>query len=191
MTDLSSAPSGGAPFGVRIGSPLRRHLKNAAPAKKSGVRPATEADIDQLLEMSRMLHAEGSYRDIPIFEPKLRAFLSFAMKDAEHALLVYEGRDGRLAGLMAGYVSAHFFSLEKSAYDLFIFVLPERRGSLVAYRLWSAFKQFAERSNARTMCFATIAGIAPERTAKFFTGLGMNQVGSLYLQTLNNRTPPA
>jgi hypothetical protein len=149
------------------------------------VRAATAADMEQLVEMSRLLHAEGSYRDIAIHEPKLRAFLAHAMTDAEHACFVYQDRSGRLTGFMAGYVAAHFFSLEKSAYDLFVFVRPERRGSLIAYRLWSAFKAFAEQAGARTLCFGTIAGIAPARTRKFFTGLGMTEVGSLYLETLN------
>jgi len=166
-----------------VASPLE------TPKPKAGVRPARAQDIEQLLEMSRALHAEGSYRDIPIFEPKLRAFLTHAMTDAEHACFVYEDRSGRLMGFMAGYVTAHFFSLEKSAYDLFVFVRPERRGSLIAYRLCSAFKAFAEQAGARTLCFGTIAGIAPQRTRKFFTGFGMTEVGSLYLQTLSKTAP--
>jgi GNAT superfamily N-acetyltransferase len=155
------------------------------------VRAATAADMEQLVEMSRLLHAEGSYRDIPIHEPKLRAFLAFAMKDPEHACFVYEDRDGQLAGMMAGYVTAHFFSLEKSAYDLFVFVQRERRGSLVAYRLCTAFEAFARRHDARTLCFGTIANIAHARTRKFYTGLGMSEAGSLYLQTLSSNAPGA
>lgn len=155
------------------------------------VRAATAADMEQLVEMSRLLHAEGSYRDIPIHEPKLRAFLAFAMKDPEHACFVYEDRDGQLAGMMAGYVTAHFFSLEKSAYDLFVFVRRERRGSLVAYRLCTAFEAFARRHDARTLCFGTIANIAHARTRKFYTGLGMSEAGSLYLQTLSSNAPGA
>jgi GNAT superfamily N-acetyltransferase len=158
---------------------------------RSRVRDATEADIDQLVEMSRMLHAEGSYRHLPIHEPKLRAFLAFAIRDPGHACFVYQDRDGQLAGMMAGYVAAHFFSLEKSAYDLFVFVRPARRGSLVAYRLCAAFEAFARRSNARTLCFGTIADIAHARTRKFYTGLGMSESGSLYLRTLSGHAPGA
>jgi N-acetylglutamate synthase-like GNAT family acetyltransferase len=164
-------------------------LPAATPKPKAGVRPARADDIEQLLEMSRALHAEGSYRDIPIFEPKLRAFLTHAMTDAEHACLVYERRDGRLDGFMIGYVTAHFFSLEKSAWDLCLFVRPARRGSIVAHRLVAAFKAFAARADARTVYFGTVAGIDPARTRKFFTGVGMTEVGALYLQTLSKAAP--
>jgi ribosomal protein S18 acetylase RimI-like enzyme len=163
---------------------MLQHSTQAEPGA-TRVRAAVAADMEQLVEMSRLLHAEGSYRDIPIYEPKLRAFLAHVMTDAGHACFVYEDRSGRLLGFMAGYIAAHFFSLEKGAYDLFVFVRPERRGSLIAYRLWSAFRAFAQRSNARTLCFATVAGIAPERTRKFYTGLGMTEVGSIYLETLS------
>jgi len=168
---------------------LQHSIQTQTKQGATRVRAATAADMEQLVEMSRLLHAEGSYRDIPIHEPKLRAFLTHAMTDPGHACFVYQDRSGRLLGFMAGYVAAHFFSLEKSAYDLFVFVRPERRGSLIAYRLWSAFRAFAQRSNARTLCFATVAGVAPERTRKFYTGLGMTEVGSIYLETLSAAAP--
>jgi GNAT superfamily N-acetyltransferase len=170
---------------------MTANVKPVVARGKSRVRDATAADIEQLVEMSRMLHAEGSHRDLPIHEPKLRAFLAFAIRDPGHACLVYEDRDGQLAGMMAGYVAAHFFSLEKCAYDLFVFVRPARRGSLVAYRLCAAFEAFARRSNARTLCFGTIANIAPARTRKFYTGLGMSESGSIYLRALSSHAPGA
>lgn len=161
------------------------------PTPKVGVRPAREGDIDEMVAMARLFHAASSLRDVPIVEPKLRAVMRHAITAEDHACLVYQRADGSLSGMMIGYVIPHFFSTELMASDLMVFVRPGARGSLAAARLWAAFREWAVAAGARTLCFGTIAGIAPERTRRFYTGLGMHEVGSLYLQPLNIATASA
>jgi hypothetical protein len=137
-----------------------------------------------MIAMSRVLHAASSLHDISICEPKLRALFRHAMTARDHTCLVYQRADGTLSGMLVGFVTQHFFSLELMASDLFVFVRPELRGGVAAARLWSAFRDWALANGAVTLCFGTIGGEAPERTRRFYTGLGMNEVGSLYLQPL-------
>lgn len=176
-TALSLRPTGGA--------------TRPRPGTKSHVRPATEADIDELIAMSRVLHAASSLRDISFCEPKLRALFRHAITARDHACLVYQRADRTLSGMLVGFVTQHFFSLELMASDLFVFVRPEARGGIAAARLWSAFREWAIAAGAVTLCFGTIGGEAPERTQRFYTGLGMREVGSLYLQPLNKSAASA
>jgi hypothetical protein len=164
----------------------RAAAANAKTPARSSVRKATEADIDAIMALLAVMLEESAYRAIPLHEEKLRAFLRFTSTDKNHACLVYQGRDGRIDGVILGFVTEHWFSLEKGVWDLALFVRPERRGSIAAARLWSAFKTWAQAAGAKTLCLGTVAGIAPERTRRFYTGLGMTEVGSLYLLDLNH-----
>ena len=148
------------------------------------MRRATEADIDEMVEMFHIQHAASALRDVPPHEPKLRDLLRHAMGSREYACFVYERPSGGLVGMMAGYVVPYFFSLEMAAADLFLFVRPEARGGIAAGRLWSAFRTWAREAGAGTLRLGT-SGEAPGRTRRFYTGLGMTEIGSVYLQSLN------
>jgi hypothetical protein len=162
-----------------------RRANLATARDNSRVRSATEADIDEMVEMLRIQHAASSLRDVSFHEPKVRALFRHAIAAPDHACLVYARAEDGLAGMMIGFVTQHFFSLETIASDLFVFVRPEARGSIAAARLWLAFRDWAQKSGARTLRAGTIGGEMPERTRRFYTGLELTEVGSIYLQTLN------
>ena len=165
---------------------------NLATARgNSRVRSATEADIDEMVAMLRIQHVSSSFCDISFCEPKVRALFRHALTNKDHVCLVYERAGGGLNGMLVGFVMQHFFSTELMASDLFVFVRPEARGGIAAARLWAAFKDWALGAGAVTLCFGTIGGEAPERTRRFYTGLGMTEVGSLYLQSLNKAASAA
>jgi hypothetical protein len=166
-------------------------VKSMVARGKSRVRPAAESDIDEMVAMLRIQHVSSSFRDISFHEPKVRALFRHAIAAGDHACLVYERAGGGLNGMLVGFVMQHFFSLETMASDLFVFVRPEARGSIAAARLWSAFRHWALAAGAVTLRFGTIGGEAPERTRRFYTGLGMTEVGSIYLQPLNKAASAA
>ena len=91
-----------------------------------------------------------------------------------------------------GFVGRHLIEeLLRRDGTIHVLVREGSRGSLAAARLWAAFREWAVAAGATTLCFGTIAGIAPERTRRFYTGLGMHEVGSLYLQPLNSTAASA
>lgn len=157
----------------------------AAPRRKqrakAGVRKATEADVEAIVALLRIMLKESKYSAVSLHEEKLRAFLRFVCTDKNHACLVYQSGDAQIEGVVLGFVAEHWFSSEKGVWDLALFVRPERRGGIAAGRLWSAFTAWAKEAGATTFCLGTVAGIAPERTRRFYTGMGMSEVGSLFL----------
>lgn len=149
-----------------------------------GVRAATAADDAELRLLLTGLHHESVYRVLSLSEPKLAQFLRDVRGRDDHVSLVYEGTDGTLDGCYIGQVSAHFFSNDLSAYDLIFYVRPERRGGIIAYRLWQAFRAWAKQRGARTIWPGVSTGIDPARAARFYRGLDLVEVGSVFFARL-------
>ena len=97
-----------------------------------------------------------------------------------------ESAMSQIDGVLLGYCESLWFSPQKGARDLAVYVRPERRGSLIAYRLWSQFKSWATAAGAQALWMGTGSGIAPQRSRKFYLGLGMREVGSLYRMKLGS-----
>ncbi len=151
----------------------------------SGVRKATEEDIPAILPMLRQLHLESVFRDVPLDETKLSKFLMQCLDRQNHAcVLLHESAPLQIGGILIGYCEPYWFSPQMGARDLVLYVRPERRGSLIAYRLWSKFKLWATEVGAHVLWMGTASGIAPQLSRKFYLGLGMQEVGSLYRMKL-------
>lgn len=149
------------------------------------VRLATEGDIGELVAMLGGLHTESIYRDVPLSNDKLAGFLASAIADPKRCVFVYVGKDGRIDGVIVGLVTDYFFSDDLAAYETTVYVRPERRGSMAAYRLWSAFKTWAREQGARHVWPGISSGITTSRTAKFYRGMGLEAVGSVFFGRLD------
>jgi hypothetical protein len=150
-----------------------------------GIRRATIGDFDDLLLSLNRLHQESVFRNIPINGNKLKSFVTSFIADPRSICIVYESVACKIDGMLLGYVKPYFFSDELGAWDIALYVRPERRGSMIAFKLWREFKARSTELGARVLWSGTSAGIAPARTRKFFTGLGMAEVGSLYRLSLD------
>jgi GNAT superfamily N-acetyltransferase len=151
----------------------------------SGIRRATPNDLHRLLTLLKDLHAESVFRNIPIDENRLKSFASTCIANPSHIWVVYENAGAQIDGFLLGYVTQYYFSTELGAWDIALYVRPERRGSTIAFRLWRAFKARAAELGARTMWLGSSAGITPALTHKFYTGLGMAESGTLYRLSIN------
>ncbi|SRR5579871_964874 len=143
-------------------------------------RRAVESDLPVIIAFLHALHKESVLVDVAIDDVKLRDFVANCLKSKGRACLIYESAHGRAEGLMIGYVAEYFFSKEKGAWDLVLYVRPERRGSLVAYRLWSEFRKWARSQGASVMWLGAAAGVNPILSRKFYLGLGMDEIGGIY-----------
>ncbi len=151
----------------------------------AAIRRATAKDLEAVIALLKQLHVESVFHDIPIDDARLRSFVTFCFSHPTQVCIVHESGDAaQIDGFMLGYVTPYFFSMELGAWDHAVYVHPARRGSMIAYRLWREFKKWAAEKKARVVWLGTAAGIAPARTRKFYTGLGMTEVGSLYRMVL-------
>jgi GNAT superfamily N-acetyltransferase len=147
-------------------------------------RKATAKDLSVILLLLKELHGESILKNAKIDEGKLHSFIAQCVQDVNKVCLVYQSTNSIIEGLLLGYTAEYFFSTEKGAWDLVFYVRPERRGGLVAYRLWSEFKAWATASGASTLWLGTAAGIDPFRSRRFYLGLGMEEVGGIFRMNL-------
>jgi GNAT superfamily N-acetyltransferase len=152
----------------------------AQPIVKTGVRRATPADAAIIDTMLRALGRESPvYCTMPIDDRKLTDYIAKVIRGSDHAVLLHEGTSG-IDGIYIGMLVQQFFTFEITAMDVLFYVRPERRGSRAAVRLFRAFKAWAKASGAKAIQVGTMNGIAPARTAKFYRGMGLTEIGGVY-----------
>lgn len=144
------------------------------------IRPATEADVPAIIELGAEMHRES---------PRLASF-SYSPGKVYELLDVLIGcggfawvsvADGRINGLMLGFVQEHWFSEDLAAQELALYIEPASRGSSSAARLIAQFKGWAaERGVMPGNIMAGIStGIHVEQTARLYEAFGFRRFGLL------------
>ena len=150
------------------------------------IRKGEAADLPQLLRLSERLRDESlTMSGIPIDLAKLTKVYSRAFDPADErvAIFVYEIA-GEIRGGMLGFIAEYFFSTERFATDLYLYVDPGiRRGlmsGMIARRLFEAYRGWAISEGAREIRICVSTGIALDASHRFFTAMGMTHIGGHY-----------
>ena len=110
----------------------------------STVRRAVLTDIPAILEMARDMHAESPrYRTLGFDADKVCNVAYLLITAAlPGGVLVAEDGD-RLVGMLAFEVCSFYFSEERLASDLVMYLRPENRGGALFPRMVKAFEDWA------------------------------------------------
>ena len=147
------------------------------------VRIGTHEDIPAVVDLGARLHAESpTYRDFPYSRIKVRAVLQQCvgtlMAPAEDAVMLVAEEDGRLIGMLLGYLTEGVFVEDLViATDLTFYVEPEHRGTMAAVRLLKAFEVWARTHGATHIAPGISTRINDERTQRFYERLGYASSG--------------
>jgi uncharacterized protein len=160
---------------------------DSAVGSRQSVRRAQAGDLDRAVELVVEQHPQSAYASVQI-EPRVaRQFFEQALSDPQQVMLVYQGpgRD-QIEGFIIGRVGTYFASSELAGYQTVFLVDPRRRGGLAAHRLWREFCSWAKASGARTVWPGVSSGVSPERTSRFYQGMGMTPVGTVFTSDIDN-----
>lgn len=144
------------------------------------VRHATEADFPRLLELGRLMHAEAVLLNhAPFDDEKVTTMCAHAMSAG--LLIVHEG-DGLIDGGFMGILGERWYSRQAMFIDLALFVRPDRRSGVIAYRLISSAIEWCESKGVdpRNVLFGVTTGVRENETGEFYRRMGMRPAGSLY-----------
>lgn len=147
----------------------------------ASVRLATRDDVPELIALGRVMHAEApALRHAPFDEQKVEDALQLAL--VRGLVLVHIDQEGRIDGGFAGFVLERWFSREEVLSDLGLFVRPDRRGGLIAYRLVQALIEWCRIRGMKpeNVVLGISTGVSPEKTGDFFNRLGFRPVGGNY-----------
>lgn len=146
------------------------------------IRPATEHDLDALIRLGRMMHAESWYHYLPFNEEKLRGLFAYLL---EHGFIrVHESSDGEIDGGFVGMLTEPWFGNGCIASDLGLFILPSKRGGTTAFRLLQAFVNWAIERRADEATLGISTGVHVEETERLYLYLGFARVGGLFKRRL-------
>lgn len=140
-------------------------------------RKATLFDVPQLVALGRQMHAESRYADLP-FDPGVLATTLSSMLSDQFVYVV--DRDGELLGGMLGCVVPSWFGPGAMAYDMGLFVAPDRRGGLAAMQLIAAFKAWAAAMDAVEVTCGVTTGVHEAATDKLYRRLDFAPSGTAY-----------
>lgn len=141
------------------------------------IRNATIEDVPALISLGRLLHEESEYRDLPYDVEKITGVAHRLLEDG--FLRVYE-KDGELLGGMSAVITEFWFSHEKVAADVAVFVKPDRRGGIVAAALVRQFIEWAEERGVARQRLSITTGINEEQTAELYENLGFRKCGQIH-----------
>jgi GNAT superfamily N-acetyltransferase len=144
---------------------------------KHMIRKAELKDLAALVQIGQRFHAESehysrlSYSGLKVF------FMLKSLLTNDDAMLIVIEKDGLIIGGMAAMVFAEWYSNERLATDICIFILPEHRGTSSAIELIEHYKSWAKERNAKYSLLSISTGINVERTQGLYEKLGAKRIG--------------
>lgn len=142
------------------------------------VRDATLDDIPAMVALGEIMHAESRYSFMAYDGEKVATTLKTLMQTG--GFVRVHVKDGEIDGGMVGYMGNPWFSGERVASELALFVVPGKRGGMAAWYLLSEFGAWAENQGAKEITLAITTGVKVEETGRMYQRLGFEQVGGVF-----------
>lgn len=162
-------------------APLKSGLVDHMVAR--GIRPMQLSDVDAMLELARAMHEESVYRHLPFDDQKVAELVrACSMQDSWAGFVAVE--NGRLYGFFAGHITEYFFSRERMAKDIGLYVVPEKRGRMTAVRLIKIFIRWAAEKGVTEVALGVSALEDNSRTYALYQRLGLEPVAQLFKRRL-------
>ena len=146
---------------------------------KTIIRPATHDDLDNIAEIGLALHSESThFNRCGYSTEKVALFLGSLILSEDGLVLVVE-RDGSVIGGIAASAVEQWFSFDKIAVDVSVFILPEHRGGMAAIRLLHAYRDWAKAKGVVYALAGISTGINCEKTQALYERIGMSYLGPI------------
>jgi GNAT superfamily N-acetyltransferase len=155
--------------------------------KRTGIsiRNASLIDWAQVMNLALAMHAESRFSNLQLNEEKLRKIFEEQLNSPRvSCCLLAENSDGKLIGMLVGFVVELFFTNQLVAQDRVFFVLPEFRGSSAAVRLLTVFRKWAENRSVQELNINMSVAVDMPRFEKFMTHMGFTNCGSNFYYRL-------
>lgn len=146
------------------------------------IRRAAPEDLPALSRMADAMRKESPRYAAVSFSPeRMTAMLQAMLSSVCCAVFVAE-ESGAVVGMIGMMSANYFFSDERYACDLAVYVIPERRGGRAGLALVRAAESWAKAQGVREICLGVSAGIDAERVGGFYRVLGYEKVSSGYVK---------
>ena len=143
------------------------------------IRVATLADVPQLVELGKRVHAESPrYSRLSYSEARVADALEGLITNVDGLALVHE-HEGRIAGYVLAFIQPEWFSDTLTANELVLYVVPELRGTTIGPALIGGLVAWAAQRGVPYVQAGVASGILTEQTAKLYEHVGFSRCGIL------------
>jgi GNAT superfamily N-acetyltransferase len=140
------------------------------------VRPLQESDFADCVTMGARMHEESEYGCLEFDPLRCFEFAQRAVEDDDIGWFVAV-EDGRVIGMIGGYVEAPIFSEDKIAQDFIVYVVPEKRNGTTFRRLFVMFYRWTISRGANVLFVRPVTKFNLEL---FYSRHGFEYVGRIY-----------
>lgn len=149
------------------------------------VRFATHEDVGALVELGREAHAESPRYARLEYAPSKVEDTARALLDNPYAIILIAEYRSKAIGVFAGMVVEHFFSNERYACDLILYVKQSHRGSSAAVRLLREWERALEDADVSEFGLGISSEVNPERTRRLYERLGYRAAGYIMVREVS------
>ena len=148
------------------------------------IREATQDDFPRLVDLGEVMHAESRFARLDYSRGKVERLLHevLYLPDTYCAFVAVHGE--QVIGGLIGICVERYFSTERVAQDLAIFIEPGKRGGLAGTRLIRRFRRWAQERGATDLEIAINTGVQPMRSGRLLQACGLEPIATLYTQEL-------
>lgn len=141
------------------------------------VRRITEADIEDVVELAREMHAAGSFSRFDFDPSTIRGVVRMALGDPKLVFCAIARRHGAPVGAFLGHKTRFFFGSTPLAQELGNYVTPSARGTSAAVRMCRMFEAWAKEMGVGVVQVGVTVGINDEQATRFYEKLGYDHIG--------------
>jgi len=129
--------------------------------------------------LGRHMHCESNYSNIPYDGSCFLDFIFYVIDhpDDVFGLTVLDGES--VVGFFMGELGSYFYSEEKLAENLAIYLDPKHRSYILARRMVNEFEGWAREHGAKRVYLDVSFGPSDEKVGKFFKYLGYSDKGNV------------
>jgi GNAT superfamily N-acetyltransferase len=136
-------------------------------------------DVPVIVDLGRRMHEESSYRTM-IYSPERVAETARLL--IGHGFAVVAENDGEVIGGMMGDVVTPWYTTERMGIDYALYIAPEHRNGLLAFKLVRRFEEWCERNDVRQIRPGVTTGSMS--AGKLYQALGYRQVGETFVKDI-------
>ncbi len=140
------------------------------------IRQATQDDVDALVDIGRVMHAESSFAPMD-YDPAVcsKTFLGL-IKSGQFAVVVEH--EGQIIGGMLGIITPSWFGKDWVANDIALFMLPSHRRGSAAVRMVDTFIAWGKAAGVKQIRPGVSTGC--EVAERIYEAKGFARCGAIF-----------
>lgn len=142
-------------------------------------RRATPQDLAGIVRLGEEMHEETAFSNIPFSIDRTVSETMRCIMEPSNFCGVAE-RDGKIVGILFGYLDKPFFSDELIGYDIVWYVDRATRNSMVGPRLLKGFEAWVKAFGGVAVLTTLGSNVKPERVGKLMERMGFEYQGGFY-----------